>query len=966
MPNLRQQAQELARRLGDALAEARYWQDRAKTQIADDDRRSREAAAATRQSALDAAARQQQATLTTLTAQRDQELAATLAAYTSAVDALKPPINGLAQSLGYAALPWGDERGWAGWKPPTSLHVPPALRLGQLNVKGQWHTFQPPALLPVIGRGGTVFRAAEVAKSTAAQAMQSLAARLLAALPPGKVRFTFLDPVGLGQNVAAFMHMADDDEALVGGKAWSEPHQIEQQLAGLTEHMENVIQKYLRSQYRSIEEYNAQAGEVAEPYRLLLVFDFPTNFSDTAARRLVSIAQNGPRCGVYPIVMVDASKPLPYGFSLADLEQHATVIAWENGVWRWQDPELRVGELALDPAPPSALLERIVKTVGSGAKAASVVRVPFERIAPRPDQWWAGAENEEGQREGTAEKLRARMGPMGASKVQQLELGGAGTSHHALVVGRIGSGKSTLLHTIITTLALTYSPDEMQLYLIDFKKGVEFQGYARYQLPHARVVAIESEREFGLSVLQGLKAELDRRGRLFTASDAAKANLATYRAKTGETLPRILLLVDEFHVFFSEDDAIATQAGHLLDELVRQGRSFGIHILLASQTLAGSNSLSRSTVDQMAVRIALQCSDADSRLILSDDNPAARLLERPGQAIYNNANGRPEGNNFFQVAYLEDDRRDALLVEIRNFANKRLGSYPPPLVFEGNLPGQISKNARLVALLSAAPAPVRAPTVWLGDPVRISDAVSVTLRKQSGANLLVVGQNEEAATGLLSAALLALAAQTAPADPPAIHLLDFSQGDENSAEFYAQLREHLPQPITVGKRRQMADILDRLATEVGRRLDDEGAPQPPLFLLLHGLQRARDLRQEDSFSSFASFGEEPAPANPSQQFALILRDGPEVGVHTLVWCDTVTNLNRTLDRRLLREFALRVAFQMSAEDSSTLLDSPAASKVGPNRAYLYSEDEGRLEKFRPYGLPALDWLAATAQASPLS
>ena len=49
---------------------------------------------------------------------------------------------------------------------------------------------------------------------------------------------------------------------------------------------------------------------------------------------------------------------------------------------------------------------------------------------------------------------------------------------------------------------------------------------------------------------------------------------------------------------------------------------------------------------------------------------------------------------------------------------------------------------------------------------------------------------------------------------------------------------------------------------------------------------------------------------------------------------------------------------MSAEDSSTLLDSPAASKVGPNRAYLYSEDEGRLEKFRPYGLPPAVWLAS--------
>ncbi|MFN3979662.1 MAG: hypothetical protein ACK4SA_04665, partial [Caldilinea sp.] len=94
------------------------------------------------------------------------------------------------------------------------------------------------------------------------------------------------------------------------------------------------------------------------------------------------------------------------------------------------------------------------------------------------------------------------------------------------------------------------------------------------------------------------------------------------------------------------------------------------------------------------------------------------------------------------------------------------------------------------------------------------------------------------------------------------------------------------------------------------------------------MQRARDLRQEDSFSSFASFSDDSTPAaNPAQQFATILRDGPEVGVHTFVWCDTVTNLNRTLERRLLREFALRVAFQMSAEDSSTLPDSPAASKL---------------------------------------
>jgi hypothetical protein len=108
--------------------------------------------------------------------------------------------------------------------------------------------------------------------------------------------------------------------------------------------------------------------------------------------------------------------------------------------------------------------------------------------------------------------------------------------------------------------------------------------------------------------------------------------------------------------------------------------------------------------------------------------------------------------------------------------------------------------------------------------------------------------------------------------------------------------------------------------------------------------------------SFGGFGEQPAAPSPAQQFATILREGPDLGIHTLVWCDTVTNLNRSLERRALREFAMRVAFQMGAEDSANLLDSPLASKLGPHRALFYDEEEGRLEKFRPYGPPSAAWL----------
>src|SRR5947209_17738823 len=129
---------------------------------------------------------------------------------------------------------------------------------------------------------------------------------------------------------------------------------------------------------------------------------------------------------------------------------------------------------------------------------------------------------------------------------------GRGTSQHALVAGKTGSGKSTLLHALITNLAMHYGPDEVELYLIDFKKGVEFKTYATHELPHARVIAVESEREFGLSVLQRLDAELKRRGDLFRAHGAQ--DLRAYRQASGKPLPRILLIVDEFQEFFVEDD----------------------------------------------------------------------------------------------------------------------------------------------------------------------------------------------------------------------------------------------------------------------------------------------------------------------------------------------------------------------------------------------------------------------------
>src|SRR3981081_2762620 len=158
-------------------------------------------------------------------------------------------------------------------------------------------------------------------------------------------------------------------------------------------------------------------------------------------------------------------------------------------------------------------------------------------------------------------------------------------------------------------------------------------------------------------------------------------------------------MIDEFQEFFVEDDKVSQGASVLLDRIVRQGRAFGIHVILGSQTLSGAYSLARSTLGQMAVRVALQCSEADAHLILSEDNTAARLLTRPGEAIYNDANGMVEGNNLFQVVWLSDEKREGYLRQLQELHSAQ---HRPPIqqiVFEGNLPAVPAANHLLAGLL---------------------------------------------------------------------------------------------------------------------------------------------------------------------------------------------------------------------------------------------------------------------------
>ncbi len=825
--------------------------------------------------------------------------------------------------------------------------------------------------------------------------VRALLLRLLAEIMPGRVQFTLIDPVGLGQSFSAMMHLADFDELLISNRIWTEPSQIRDRLQKVTEHMESVFQTYLRSEFETIEDYNKAAGEVAEPYHFVVVAGFPSGFSEEAARALTSILTSGPRCGVHAIVTWSPDQGVPRSFDVANFRECCTAFHVKDGhvqlgaMKRLQDESsarakmtgpvveedavpavVETGDAATRPrsvvfeavrSPESNQYVSLVRAIGEKSKDARRVEVSFSRIAPKPDNIWTHS---------SADGIDFPIGRAGAARLQYMRLG-RGTNQHVLVAGKTGSGKSTLLHILITNLALYYSPEEIQFYLIDFKKGVEFRTYAANKLPHAKVVAIESDREFGLSVLERLDEVLQERGELFRVRGVQ--DVPSFRRQfPGQKMPRLLLLIDEFQEFFTSEDRVSSRASLLLDRLIRQGRAFGIHVLLGSQTLGGAYSLARSTLGQVAVRIALQCSEGDAHLILSEENSAARLLTRPGEAIYNDANGLVEGNHPFQIAWLDEEKRESMIHEMIARPDYNSKSDGRMIVFEGNVPPVLEQCGPLAAWLSSEPDATRhfvdSVPAWIGEPVSIAAPISLEFRRTGGQNVIIVGQEGDLADTILASTIVSwCAGENLPERQRTSKMILLHDGRDRASEerFRSTFSPDVTPRFEIRSAAETDRVVGDLSGELARREAGEVPPDSPeIIFAIRNIGQFRSLRKdEDDFGmGMGSFGS-PKEATPANQLSDLIRKGPAVGIHVIVWSDTFSNAMRWLSNSLLREFDNRIAFRLNQTDSASLIDTPAAASLTQGRAILYRDQTGSADRFRPFSWPTTEWLHSHREES---
>ena len=192
------------------------------------------------------------------------------------------------------------------------LATPPMVRLGAF-VHPDLPGVSIPALLAATGGPGVLFEGGAARGSRPWKRVRSMVLRLLAGLPPGAARFSFIDPKGMGEPIAPFLGLAEYDADLVAGGALTLDTEIEEHLAELTRHVERVTTRHLQGRFASLDELHRATHEIVEPYRYLVVFDHPTGFTDRSLGLLRALVESGARCGVMVIVVREGSARWPPG-----------------------------------------------------------------------------------------------------------------------------------------------------------------------------------------------------------------------------------------------------------------------------------------------------------------------------------------------------------------------------------------------------------------------------------------------------------------------------------------------------------------------------------------------------------------------------------------------------------------------------------------------------------------------------
>ena len=808
----------------------------------------------------------------------------------------------------------------------AALDVAEYVTIGTLAVSGAPmgvnKEVEAPLIVPLLGHGNVVV---EAQPADTRRLVEQLVWEALRGTAPGQLDIIAYDPK-LRSTLAPFSALRRvSDESL---QVLNRPAELERTVQELVADVQRVNET-LRGVSGSLVDLRRSAGHPVERYRLVVLFDYPSEVDEQLHRQVLSLAKAGADAGIsFVFVLPAPGDAMPDWWRQEDLNTLGTVFRQDAQGLRWTaHPEfdVRISGEGAD------VLVRRVDDLAILASSAAAPRIPFTQIQPM-NSTWAGS---------SAAGLEFAFGLAGHSPAS-ITLGDERYQrHNLLITGAVGQGKSNLLKVVIHSLAQRYSPEELELFLLDFKEGVTLYPMAPTSaspdfLPHARVLGLESDRDFGLAVLRHIEGEFLRRAKLFRPHGES---ISRYRAAVPDAhMPRIVLVIDEFHMLFEPNDKTAEAAALLLETIARRGRSYGVHLILASQTISGLAALmvrEGGIFAQFPIRLALKNAIQESFATLGAGNDAAARLRTRGEAVLNVDYGHIDSNRHVLVASADDDELSRLRRGWWETARSRL---QPPVVFDGG--HRIRPAEAVPALLGLRREAVAAggtPAALIGYPIDVvSRALSVPLGPEPGRNLAILGAGEDAAAhspgddprnnavGVLQTAALSLALQHPDGDAEffSFEALDELTFERNNHHRWLEAMASIGYSVERIGRAEIASCLQ----EVASCIEDRGNDAPPKYLLGFGLDRATTLDVPDMFSR-----------KPSEDLQQILRTGPAKRIHLLGWWANVATFKSQIGFGGEGFIDAMLMLRLDQSTVQELLSSPFVTwSVRDNRA-LFSD-----------------------------
>ena len=281
----------------------------------------------------------------------------------------------------------------------------------------------------------------------------------MASSSPGKLNVAMIDAEEMDGTCDVFKFLNRNVFQIL-----ARPEDIRKYLDDKERHIGNIIQNLLLGSVKSLYDYN-QAKENKEPYHVIVIEDFPVGFNSESLSLLQKILKNGVRAGVNVIMLVnedkiDCSEDTRKAYNSSNMGQLERSCSVYN-LTRSED------QIEFDSFTDEHL-RKIVQYVNSGVEIRKEEAILFADYMTNQSEWW--------QRR-SAKYIEIPFGMSEDRQIQKLKITQESGQNSAVVIGIPGSGKSVFLHALICNAAINYSPDELNMYLIDFS-GVEFNSYA--------------------------------------------------------------------------------------------------------------------------------------------------------------------------------------------------------------------------------------------------------------------------------------------------------------------------------------------------------------------------------------------------------------------------------------------------------------------------------------------------------